>query len=131
MGERGGLLPESGEDVVAAGPAGRAAPRVVIVGGGFGGLYAAEALKRAPVTVTVVDHTNHHVFQPLLYQVATASLAPGDVAYPIRAVLSGQRNTAVILAEATDVDLTGRRVVLTDGRLAYDYLIVAPGARHS
>jgi len=109
----------------------RARPRVVIVGGGFGGLYAAQALKRAPVDVTVVDRTNHHVFQPLLYQVATASLAEGDVAYPIRVVLSGQRNTEVILAEATAVDTATRHVVLTDGRLAYDYLIVAPGARHS
>lgn len=108
-----------------------ALPRVVIVGGGFGGLYAAEALKRAPVEVTVVDRSNHHVFQPLLYQVATASLAPSDVAYPIRVVLSGQRNTTVILAEATAVDVPNRRVILKDGWLDYDYLIVAPGARHS
>lgn len=108
-----------------------ALPRVVIVGGGFGGLYAAEALKRAPVEVTVVDRSNHHVFQPLLYQVATASLAPSDVAYPIRVVLSGQRNTTVILAEATAVDVPNRRVILKDGWLDYDDLIVAPGARHS
>lgn len=106
-------------------------PRVVIVGGGFGGLYAAEALKHAPVAVTVVDRTNHHVFQPLLYQVAAASLGPSDVAYPIRAVLSGQQNASVILAEATSVDLAERKVILRDGELAYDYLIVAAGARHS
>jgi NADH dehydrogenase len=109
----------------------RARPRVVIVGGGFGGLYAAQALNRAPVDVTVVDRTNHHVFQPLLYQVATASLAERDVAYPIRVVLSGQQNTEVILAEATAVDTSTRRVALKDGWLAYDYLILAPGARHS
>jgi NADH dehydrogenase len=103
----------------------------VIVGGGFGGLYAARALGRAPVDVTVVDRTNHHVFQPLLYQVATASLAPRDVAYPIRVVLRGQRNTTVYMAEATAIDTSARHVVLTDGWLAYDYLVVAPGARHS
>jgi NADH:ubiquinone reductase (H+-translocating) len=124
-------LPESSGETAAARPIERARPRVVIVGGGFGGLYAARALKHAPVDVTVVDRTNHHVFQPLLYQVATASLAPRDVAYPIRVVLSGQRNTVVLLAEATAVDPAARRVVLKDGWLAYDYLIVAPGARHS
>jgi NADH:ubiquinone reductase (H+-translocating) len=112
-------------------PSERAMPRIVIVGGGFGGLYAAQALKRAPAEITLVDRTNHHVFQPLLYQVATASLAPGDVAYPLRAVLSSQRNTTVILAEAAGVDLANRKVVLADGWLAYDYLIIAPGARHS
>jgi NADH dehydrogenase len=124
-------LPDSRGEAGAARPREAASPRVVIVGGGFGGLYAAQALKRAPVEVTVVDRTNHHVFQPLLYQVATASLAPSDVAYPIRVALSGQRNTTVILAEATAVDMAARRLVLDDGWLAYDYLIVAPGARHS
>ncbi|MFA6954928.1 MAG: NAD(P)/FAD-dependent oxidoreductase [Thermoanaerobaculia bacterium] len=124
-------MPENREEGVAARPGERSSPRVVIVGGGFGGLYAAEALKSTPVEITVVDRTNHHVFQPLLYQVATASLAPSDVAYPIRAVLSGQRNTAVILAEVTAVDVDGRKVILQDGWLAYDYLILAPGARHS
>ena len=124
-------MPDSRGEAAAARPSERTRPRVVIVGGGFGGLYAAQALKRAPVEVTVVDRTNHHVFQPLLYQVATASLAPRDVAYPIRVVLSGQRNTTVILAEATAVDTATRHVVLSDGWLAYDYLIVAPGARHS
>jgi NADH:ubiquinone reductase (H+-translocating) len=115
----------------AAGPSESSSPRVVIVGGGFGGLYAAKALKRAPVEVTVVDRSNHHVFQPLLYQVATASLAPNDVAYPIRVALNGQRNTTVILAEVTAVQVADRRVILNDGWLAYDYLIVAAGARHS
>ena len=124
-------MPDSGGEAAAGRPNESASPRVVILGGGFGGLYAAEALRRAPVEVTVVDRANHHVFQPLLYQVATASLAPSDVAYPIRVVLRGQRNTTVILAEATAVDVANRKVVLKDGWLDYDYLIVAPGARHS
>jgi NADH dehydrogenase len=103
----------------------------VIVGGGFGGLYAARALAKAPVEVTVVDRTNHHVFQPLLYQVATASLSPSQIAYPIRGVLRAQRNTRVLLAEAAQVDVAGRRLLLHDGELPYDYLILAPGASHS
>ncbi len=106
-------------------------PRVVIVGGGFGGLYAARALGKAPVDVTVVDRTNHHVFQPLLYQVATASLSPSQIAYPIRGVLRHQRNTRVLLAEAVAVDPARRVVKLADGELPYDWLILAPGARHS
>ena len=106
-------------------------PRVVILGGGFGGLYAARALGRAPLDVTVVDRTNHHVFQPLLYQVATAGLSPSQIAYPIRGVLRGQKNTRVLLAEATAVDVASRTVRLADGELPYDYLIVATGARHS
>ncbi|MGE5199123.1 MAG: NAD(P)/FAD-dependent oxidoreductase [Rhodospirillaceae bacterium] len=123
-------MPEDGGETAAT-ARGRTRPRVVIIGGGFGGLYAARALRRAPADVTVVDRTNHHVFQPLLYQVATACLAPNDVAYPIRVVLSGQRNTTVMLAEATALDAAARQVILDDGQLAYDYLIVAPGARHS
>ena len=106
-------------------------PHLVIVGGGFAGLYAARALKNAPVQLTVVDRRNHHVFQPLLYQVATAALSPGDIAYPIRAVLARQRNTRVWMAEVVRVDLAIRKVVLADGELAYDYLILAAGARHS
>jgi len=106
-------------------------PRVVIVGGGFGGLYAARALKRAPVDVTVVDRRNYHLFQPLLYQVATAALNPSDIAEPIRRVLRKQANTRVLLAEVTAVDVAEKRVVLSDGDLPYDYLVVATGATHS
>jgi NADH:ubiquinone reductase (H+-translocating) len=106
-------------------------PRVVIVGGGFGGLYAARALRRAPVQVTVVDRRNHHVFQPLLYQVAMAALSPGDIASPIRWILRRQKNVEVLLAEATGVDLQNRRLLLKDGVLDYDYLIVATGATHA
>ena len=106
-------------------------PRVVIVGGGFGGLYAARALGRAPVEVTVVDRRNHHVFQPLLYQVAMAALSPGDIASPIRWILRKQKNVQVILAEATDFDLGANRLILKDGVLDYDYLIVATGATHA
>jgi NADH dehydrogenase len=103
----------------------------VIIGGGFGGLAAARALADAPVSVTLIDRRNHHLFQPLLYQVATAALNPGDIAYPIRAALSHQRNTRVLLAEATAIDPAARRVVLDDGELGYDFLIVATGATHS
>ncbi len=110
-----------------------ARPRVVILGAGFGGLYAARALGNAPVDVTVIDRTNHHVFQPLLYQVATAVLAPSDIASPIRFLLRKQRNTSVLLGEARRIDVD-RRVVLIDDEereIPYDYLVVATGARHS
>ncbi|MEP6768454.1 MAG: NAD(P)/FAD-dependent oxidoreductase [Acidobacteriota bacterium] len=106
-------------------------PRVVVIGAGFGGLTAARALDGAPVRVTVVDRRNHHLFQPLLYQVATAVVSPGDIAYPIRAILRHQRNAEVLLADAVSIDPGGREVVLADGRLPYDFLIVATGARHS
>ncbi|HEV8675275.1 MAG TPA: NAD(P)/FAD-dependent oxidoreductase [Methylomirabilota bacterium] len=106
-------------------------PHVVIVGGGFGGLYAAFALSGQPVRVTLVDRRNHHLFQPLLYQVATAALSPGDIAQPIRHVLRRSRNVAVVLAEATAVDLSRRRLVLADDELSYDYLILATGASHA
>jgi NADH dehydrogenase len=108
-------------------------PRVVIIGGGFGGLYAARALASEPVDVTVVDRTNHHVFQPLLYQVATATLAPTDITAPIRWLLRTQQNARVLMAEATGIDINTRQVVCDDGALSipYDYLIVAAGARHS
>ena len=107
-------------------------PRVVIVGGGFGGLYAARKLAGAPVEITLVDRRNHHLFQPLLYQVATATLNPSDIAVPIRSVLRRQRNVRVILGEATRIDVTARRVHLTDGaELPYDFLILATGATHS
>ena len=107
-------------------------PRVVIVGGGFGGLSAAKALGGAPVDVTLVDRRNHHVFQPLLYQVATATLSPGDIASPIRWILRSHRNVHVLLAEVAKVDVAGRKLDLADGgSLPYDYAIVAPGASHA
>ena len=108
-------------------------PRVVILGGGFGGLHAARALRNAPVDVTLIDRTNHHLFQPLLYQVATATLAPSDITVPIRWVLRGVRNATVLLGEARGFDLATRVVYIDDDSrpIAYDYLIVATGARHS
>jgi NADH dehydrogenase len=106
-------------------------PRVVIVGGGFGGLYAARTLRNVPVQVTLLDRRNHHTFQPLLYQVATAALSPGDIASPIRSVLRKQANVEVLLAEAVAIDRAARRVVLADGEISYDYLIVAAGATHA
>src|SRR5262249_11984858 len=103
-------------------------PHVVIVGGGFGGFFAARTLGRAPVRVTLVARDNYNLFQPLLYQAATAALSPGDIAEPLRALLRRQRNTAVRLGEVTAVDPARRRVLLADGALAYDYLVLAPGA---
>jgi NADH dehydrogenase len=103
----------------------------VIIGGGFGGLDAARALARAPVRVTLIDRHNYHLFQPLLYQVATASLSPGDIASPIRWILRKQKNVQVLLAEARAIDAPTRRVVLDRGEITYDYLIVATGAAHS
>ncbi|MFO1463820.1 MAG: NAD(P)/FAD-dependent oxidoreductase [bacterium] len=105
-------------------------PRVVILGGGFGGLYAAQALGKARVQVTLVDRRNFHLFQPLLYQVATGGLSPGDIASPLRAILKRQANTRVLSAEIVDVDPKNQRVLLVDGELEYDYLIVATGASH-
>jgi len=102
--------------------------RVVILGGGFGGLYAAKALKNAPVQVTLLDRRNFHLFQPLLYQVATGSLSPGEIATPLRAVLRRQRNTQVLLADARDLDPSRRRVILDQGEIEYDTLIVATGS---
>ncbi|MBA3443266.1 MAG: NAD(P)/FAD-dependent oxidoreductase [Gemmatimonadales bacterium] len=107
-------------------------PHVLIIGGGFGGLYAARALKRTPVRVTLIDRRNHHLFQPMLYQVATAALNPSDIAAPIRSVLRNQPNAEVLLGEVESIEPARRRVVLTDGAdFTYDYLIVATGARHS
>jgi NADH:ubiquinone reductase (H+-translocating) len=108
-----------------------ARPRVVILGAGFGGLFAARALRRAPVRLTVVDRRNYHLFQPLLYQVAGAALSPADIAAPIRHILRRQANTTVLLGEATGVDTPRRAVMLADRRLEYDYLIVATGAANS
>jgi NADH dehydrogenase len=110
---------------------GAARPEVVIVGAGFGGLYAAKALRGAPVHVTIVDRRNHHLFQPLLYQVATAALNPADIASPIRSVFRGWPNVSVILAEAVAVDPDAKTLTLADGELAYDYLVLAAGATHS
>jgi NADH dehydrogenase len=107
------------------------APHVVILGGGFGGLNATRALRKAPVRITLVDRQNFHLFQPLLYQVATASLSPGDIASPLRHVLRRQRNAEVWLGEAIGVDVEKRVVHLRDGELSYDYLIVATGATHA
>jgi NADH:quinone reductase (non-electrogenic) len=105
-------------------------PHVVVVGSGFGGMAAARALRRVPVKVTIVDRSNHHLFQPLLYQVATAALSPADIAAPIRRVFRYQSNVSVMLADATFVDLEQQRVVLADGVLAYDILILATGVTH-
>lgn len=106
-------------------------PHVVIIGAGFGGLTCAQSLKRASVQITLLDRTNHHVFQPLLYQVAMAGLSPADIAAPIRGILRKQKNVTVLLAEATGVDF-GRQVVkLTDRELAYDFLVLATGGRTS
>jgi NADH:ubiquinone reductase (H+-translocating) len=106
-------------------------PHVVILGGGFGGLEAARRLKSAPVRITLVDRHNHHLFQPLLYQVATAALSPGDIASPIRWIMRHQRNTQVLLAGARSIDVEKRKVFLDRGELNYDYLIVATGATHA
>src|SRR5262245_56908807 len=112
-------------------PSTGAIPHVAIVGAGFGGLYAAKQLKHRPVRVTVVDRRNYHLFQPFLYQVATAALSAGDIAAPIRSILRRQTNTTVLMAEVAAVELATRELVFTNGeRLAYDYLILAAGARH-
>ena len=103
--------------------------RVVIVGAGFGGMEAAHRLAGAPVSITLVDRRNHHLFQPLLYQVATASLSPGDVASPIRWILRHQQNVEVLLATVREIDAAGRRVLIEGGEpIAYDYLVIASGA---
>src|SRR5437868_8701075 len=106
--------------------------RVVILGGGFGGLSAAQKLKRAPVDITLIDRRNFHLFQPLLYQVATGSLSPGEIAAPLRGVLSRQKNTRVLLGEAADIDPDAKRLILVDGTtFEYDSLIVATGSKTS
>jgi NADH:ubiquinone reductase (H+-translocating) len=104
---------------------------VVIIGGGFAGMRAAQALRRAPVRVTILDRRNHHLFQPLLYQVATAGLNPSDIAYPIRTVLRRQKNARVLLADVTAIDTTAKTVEFDDGSIQYDYLLIATGATHS
>ncbi len=109
----------------------REPPQVVIVGAGFGGLEAAKRLAGENVRVTVIDRTNYHLFQPLLYQVATAALSPADIAAPVRAILSKCKNTEVILAEVQSIDADAKKVKMVDGELGYDFLILATGARHS
>ena len=106
-------------------------PHVVIVGGGFGGLYAARALASRPARVTLLDRRNHHLFQPLLYQVATAALNPSDIATPLRSILRQAANVTVLLAEVESVDLAGRRLILDEGELGYDALVLAAGAGNS
>src|SRR5882757_1384717 len=108
-----------------------ARPHVVIIGAGFGGLSAATALARATVDITVIDRQNHHCFQPLLYQVATAALSPAEIAWPIRAILRHQRNATVLMAEVTGIDTANRQVQTTSAAVPYDHLVVATGATHS
>src|SRR6266699_90109 len=106
-------------------------PRVVVIGAGFGGLEAARMLAKLPVQITVIDRKNHHTFQPLLYQVATAGISPAEIAAPVRWILRGRKNVEVLLGEVVDFDLQQRHVKLADLQIPYDYLIVATGARHS
>ncbi len=118
-------------DPTSAEASGRTAPHVVIVGAGFGGLNAAKRLATAAVRITVVDRTNHHLFQPLLYEVAMSGLSPADIAQPIRSILSKQANCLVLLDEAVRIDLSARRVVLMKAELEYDFLVLASGAQTS
>ena len=112
-------------------PPASARRRIVIIGAGFGGLSAAQRLARVAADIIVIDRRNHHLFQPLLYQVATAALSPADIAAPIRGILSRQRNTVVILGTMTGIDVAGRTVLLGDRRVPYDQLVIATGARES
>ena len=105
--------------------------KVVIIGAGFGGIEAAKALRRAAVELTVVDRQNHHCFQPLLYQVATAALSPADVAWPIRHILRKQKNATVLMADVRGIDTTKRQVQIDSVSIPYDYLVLATGAAHS
>jgi NADH dehydrogenase len=109
----------------------RARPRVVVIGGGFGGLWTVRGLRRADVDVTLIDRRNHHLFQPLLYQVATAALAAPDIAAPLRQILRRQKNVTVLHDEATSIDMAARTVTTRSGPVEYDYLVVASGASHS
>ena len=105
--------------------------KVVIIGGGFGGLNAAKALHNAPVDILLIDKTNHHLFQPLLYEVATAAISPGDIATPLRELLRNQNNATVIMGEVVQIDPKEKQILLSNkSRVQYDYLIIAVGARH-
>src|SRR5688572_6835268 len=106
-------------------------PRVVIIGGGFGGLEAAKSLCDTPVRVTLLDRQNHHLFQPLLYQVATAALSPADIAEPLRHILRKQQNAEVLMGTAVRIDPGAKKVIMRNGELEFDFLIIAAGARHS
>lgn len=108
-----------------------ARPRIVIVGAGFGGLFAARSLARAAADVVVIDRHNYHLFQPLLYQVAVAALPPSDIAWPIRAILRRQRNTTVLLEEVVGIDVAEKCVLLRSGTVPFDYLVLATGSTHS
>src|SRR5262245_22533410 len=112
-------------------PHDRSLPRVVVIGAGFGGLAAARALRRMKAQLTIIDRRNHHLFQPLLYQVAIAGLSPADIAAPIRSIVRRQTNATVLLAEATGFNLTDRVVLLNDSQIEYDYLVLATGGRTS
>src|SRR3954449_8112943 len=106
-------------------------PQVIVIGGGFGGLRAAKHLAKLPVEVTIIDRKNHHTFQPLLYQVATAGLSPGEIAAPIRWIFRGYENVEVLMERVIDFDLARRAVKLEDSEVLYDYLIVATGSSHA
>ncbi len=108
-----------------------AVPHVLVIGGGFGGLEVAKSLRKSKCRVTLVDRRNHHVFQPLLYQVATAALSPAEIASPIRNILKGAKNCRVVLAEVESIDLAASRVIIRDVAVRYDYLVLAAGATHS
>jgi NADH:ubiquinone reductase (H+-translocating) len=122
---------ETREPSTVSEPRKQARPRVVIIGGGFGGLFAAQHLKDKPVEVTLIDRTNHHLFQPLLYQVATAMLSPADIAQPIRAILKDAKNVRVVMGTVETIDTAAKAVHTHTSEYPYDYLIVATGARHS
>src|SRR5437763_13529515 len=109
---------------------GKPSPHVVVIGAGFGGLLATRTLARYPVRITIIDRRNYHTFQPLLYQVATAGLSPGEIAAPIRSILRSDKNIEVLMAEVTGFDLERRLVQTPEGDIPYDYLIVAAGATH-
>src|SRR5262245_21812162 len=125
------MAQQSTANVVGPSPETQPRPRVVIIGGGFGGLWAAKALARAPFDVTIIDRHNYHLFQPLLYQVATAALSPADIASPIRSILRHQHNATVVLAKVTGIDIAHSEVIAEERRIPFDDLIIATGAEHA